>query len=53
MAQFYGCSRECGHPVGAQGSMGVGRNTLITGLIQHNFKLNFYFLEKFTVIPFD
>ena len=50
-AHFYGRSRQCGRPVGARCSMGLGRNPLINGLIQHTFKINFLFLEKFTVIP--
>ena len=37
-AQYYGRSRQCGRPVGAQCSMGLGRNPLINGLIQHTFK---------------
>ena len=52
-AQYYGRSRQCGRPVGARCSMGLGRNLLINGLIQHTFNLNFLFVEKFTVIPFD
>ena len=52
-AQYYGRNRQCGRPVGAQCSMGLGLNPLINGLIQHTFKLNFLFVEKLTVIPFD
>ena len=32
-AQMYGHSRQCGHPVGALCSMGLGRKPLINGLI--------------------
>ena len=53
LAQLYGCSRPCSRPVLAQRSMGFGPNPLINGLIQHTFKLNILFLEKFTVIHFD
>ena len=35
VTQFYGCSRQCGRPVGARCSMGLGRIPLINGLIQH------------------
>ena len=49
----YGRSRQCGRPVGARCSMGLGRNPLIHGLIQHAFKINFLFVEKIQVIPFD
>ena len=52
-SQYYGRSRQCDRPVGAQCSMGLGQNPLINGLIQHTFKLYFLYLEKFTVIPFD
>ena len=52
-SQFYGRSRQCGRLVGAPCSMGLGRNPLINGLIQHTFKINFLFVEKFPVIPFD
>ena len=45
-AQLYGCSRQCGRPVGARCSMGFGPNPLINGLIQHTFKFNILFLEK-------
>ena len=51
--QFYDCSRQCVCPVGARCSMGFGRYPLINALIQHNFKINFLFLEKFIVISFD
>ena len=51
--QFYGRSRQCGRPVGAQLSMGLGRNPLINGLILHTFKINILFVEKFTVILYD
>ena len=51
--QLYGCSRQCGRPVGARCSMGFGPNPLINGLIQQTFKLNIIFLEKFTLIHFD
>ena len=44
--QFYGRNRQCGHPVGAQCSMGLGRNPLINGLIQHTFKINFLLVAK-------
>ena len=50
-SQFNGRSRQCGRLVLAR--MGLGQNPLINGLIQYTFKLNFLFLEKFTVIPFD
>ena len=30
--------------------MGLGYNPLINDLIQHTFKINFLFVEKFTVI---
>ena len=53
MAQLYDCGRQCGRPVGARCSMGFGPNPLINGLLQHTFKLNILFLEKFTVIHFD
>ena len=33
--------------------MGLGRNPLINGLIQHTQKINFLFVEQFPVIPFD
>ena len=33
--------------------VGLGRNPLLNDLIQQTFKLNFFFVEKFTVIPFD
>ena len=33
--------------------MGLGRNPLTSGLIQNAFKINFLFVEKFPVIPFD
>ena len=36
--RLYGRSRQCGRPVGAQCSMGLGRNPLINGLIQHTYK---------------
>ena len=49
---IYGRSRQCGRPVGAGCSMGLGRNLLINGLIQHTFKIFFLYVEKFTVIPF-
>ena len=49
-AQLYGCSRQCSHPVLARCSMGFGPNPLMKGLIQHTFKLNILFLEKFTII---
>ena len=52
-SQFYARRRQCCCPVGARCSMGLGRNQLINGLIQHNFKINLLFLEKFTVTPFD
>ena len=39
--QYYGRSRQCGCPVGARCSMGLGKNPLINSLIQHTFKLNF------------
>ena len=52
-AQLYECSRQCSHPVLARCSMGFGPNPKINGLIQHTFKLNILFLEKFTVIHFD
>jgi len=51
--QFYGCSRQCGRLVRARCSMELGWNPLINGLIQHTFKFNILFLEKFTVIHFD
>ena len=31
--------------------MGIYSNPLINGLIQHTFKINFVFVEKFSVIP--
>ena len=52
-ARLYGRSRQCSRPVGARWSMGLGRNQLINGLIQHTFKLNILFLQKYTVISFD
>ena len=52
LSQYYGRSGQCGRPVGARCSIGLGRNPLINDLIQHTFKLNFLCLEKFTVIPF-
>ena len=52
-SQFYGLSRQCGRPVRARCSMELGRNPLINGLIQHTFQINFLFVEKFPVIPFD
>ena len=39
LSQFYGRSRQRGRPVGA----------LINALIQHTLKINFLFVEKFTV----
>ena len=39
-SQYYGRSRQCGCPVGARYSMGLGRNPLINGLTQHTFKFN-------------
>ena len=51
VTQFYGRSRQCGPLAGAQFSMGLGRNPLINGLIQHTFQINFLFVEKFPVIP--
>ena len=52
--QFYGCSRVCSCPVGPWCSMGLGRNPLINGLIQHNFKIHFLFVKKkIIVILFD
>ena len=51
--QLYGCIRQCGRPDGARCSIRLGRNPLINGLIQHTFKLNILFEEKFTVIHFD
>ena len=51
--QLYGCSRQCGCPVGARCSIGFGPNPLINGLIQHTFKFNIFFLEKFKVIHCD
>ena len=51
--QFYGRSRQCSRLVGAKCSMGLGRNPLINGLIQHTLKINFLFIEKFTAIPLD
>ena len=53
LPQYYGRSIQCDCPIGARCSMGLGRNPLINGLIQHTFKLDFLFVEKFTVIPFD
>ena len=53
ITQHYGRSRQCGRPVVALCSMGLGRNPLINGLIKHTFKINFLFVEKFTKIPFD
>ena len=50
---YYGRSRQCGRPIIARCSMGLGRSPLINGLIQHTLKLNFLFVEKFTAIPFD
>ena len=43
-SQLYGCSRQCGRPVGAQCSMGFGLNPLINGLIRHTFKFNTFFV---------
>ena len=34
VARLYGRSRQCGRPVGAQWSMGLGQNPLINGLIK-------------------
>ena len=51
LAQYYGRSRQCGRPVGAGCSIGLGWNPLMNGLIQHTFKLNLLFVEKLTVIP--
>ena len=51
--QFYGRSRQCGHPVRARCSLGLGRNPLINGLFQHTLKINFLFVKKNAVIPFD
>ena len=45
-SQYYGRSRQCGCPVGDQCSMGLDRNPLINGLIQHTFKLNFLFVKN-------
>ena len=53
LTQYYGRNRQCGRPVGTQCSMGLGRNPLINGLIQHTFKLNILFVEKIIVIHFD
>ena len=53
ITQSYGHSTQCGRPVGARCSMGLGRNPLINGSIQHTFKLNFLLVEQFTVIPLD
>ena len=44
-SQLYGRSRQYSRPVGAQCSMGLDRNPLINGLIQHTFKLNILFVE--------
>ena len=49
-AQLYGRSRQCGCSVGARCSIGLGRNPLKNVLIQHTFKLNILFVEKFIVI---
>ena len=46
ITQYYGRIRQWGRPVGARYSMGLGRNPLINGLIQHTFNLNFLFVEK-------
>ena len=43
--EYYGCSRQCGRPVGALCSMGIGQNPIINGLFQHTFKLNLLFVE--------
>ena len=51
LPQFYGRGRQCGCPFGAQCLMGLGRNPLTNGLIQHT--LNFLFVGKFPVTPFD
>ena len=53
VSQFYGCSRQCGRPVQARCLMELGRNPLINALIQHTFKLNILFLEKFNIVHFD
>ena len=52
LACLYGCSRQCGRPVGAPCSMGLGRNPLINGLIQHTFKFNFLLVEKIHINTF-
>ena len=52
-AHLYGRSRQCGRPVGARCSMGLGQKPLTNGLIWHTFKLNIIFLEKFTEILLD
>ena len=52
-AQLNECSRQRSRPVLALCSMGFGLNPLISDLIQHTFKLNILFLEKFRVIHFD
>ena len=53
LAQLYECSRQCSCLVLARCSMGFGPNPKINGLLQHTFKFNILFLEKFTVIHFD
>ena len=53
LSQFYGRSRQRGRPVGARCLTGLGRNPLLNALIQHTLKINFLFVEKFTVIPWD
>ena len=50
-SQYYSRSRQCGRPVGIRPEL--VRNPIINVLIQHTFKLNFLFVEKYTEIPFD
>ena len=52
-AQFYGRSKQCGCPVGARCSMGLGWYPLMNSLIQHTFKINFLFVEIFPILHFD
>ena len=43
VTQLYGRSRQCGRPVGALIEWEFHSNPLINGLIQHTFKINFFY----------
>ena len=52
-SHVYGCSRQCGRPVGPLIEWEFHSNPLINGLIQHTFEMNLLFVEHFQMIPLD